>query len=452
MNKTLFAIALAAILAAPAVAWGATDAEIAELRSALAQVTQRLDALEQKNQTLEARNQELESKNKSLEESNDKQSDQIAQISSKAKSADWASRISWKGDLRYRHEYVDPFEVLNDTTRHRIRARVGLTAKVNDTMSTTFQIATGGGTNDPRSTNQTLGEGLTRKQVAIDLAYFDWAPVQGFNLQLGKMPYPFQRVSTPTWDPDLTPEGGAIKYAKGPFFASLYGYWLSEATLTSDSNVFGTQLGFKGDLGSMKWTAAAMYYDIGAVQNEVTSIIAPTGMAPAVCAAGLLNNAFFGGALGNTTFNAGDNCSRLLNDFNIWEVLAQAEFSVGSLPLTLFANYSENTEADDLNAAYGAGFTLGRASNPRTWELSYLYETIEKDGLFGQFMDSDFGGGITDTKGSVFRLVYAPARNWTINGTYFLNERFVDVPITVGGVARQGIDYDRYQIDFNVRY
>jgi hypothetical protein len=202
----------------------------------------------------------------------------------------------------------------------------------------------------------------------------------------------------------------------------------------------------------MKWTAAAMYYDLGAVQNEVTTIIAPSGMLPAVCAAGLLNNAFFGGAQGNTTFNNGDNCNRLLNDFNIWEVLAQTEFSLGSLPLTLYANYSENTEADDFNTAYGAGFTLGRASTPRSWELGYVYANIEKDGLFGQFMDSDFGGGLTDTKGSVFRLIYAPARNWTINATYFLNERFVDVPITVGGVPITGSDYDRYQIDFNVRY
>jgi hypothetical protein len=452
MNKTLVGVVLAAMLAEPVAAVAATDAEFAELRRALEQVTQRLDALEQQNQALEARNQELENKNKSIEESNDKQSDQIAQISSKAKSADWATKISWKGDLRYRHENVDPFEALNDTTRHRIRARFGLTAKVNDTLTTTLQLATSGGINDPRSTNQTLGEGLTRKGVAIDLAYFDWAPAQGFNLQLGKMPYPFQRVATATWDPDLTPEGGAIKYASGPFFASLYGYWLSEAALTSDSNVFGAQLGFKGDMGGMKWTAAGMYYDIGAVQDEVTTIVNPSTSSPGICVAGLLNNAFFNGAQGNTTFNDGNNCLRLRNDFNIWEILAQADFALGSVPLTLYANYSENTEADDLNTAYGVGFTLGKASNPRTWELGYLYQKIEKDGLFGQFMDSDFGGGITDTEGSVFRLVYGLARNWTLNVTYFMNDRFVDVPIRISGVPHTGVDYDRYQIDFNVRY
>ena len=53
---------------------------------------------------------------------------------------------------------------------------------------------------------------------------------------------------------------------------------------------------------------------------------------------------------------------------------------------------------------------------------------------------------MTDTEGSVFRLGFAPARNWVINGTYFLNDRFVDAT----GATRR--DYDRYQIDLNFRF
>ncbi len=451
-SKRLLIAALTAVLAAPVTALAATDTEFAELRRALEQVTQRLDALEQKNGALETRNQELEAKNKTLEESNDKQSDQIAQISSKAKSADWTTRLTWKGDLRYRHENVEPFEAVDDQTRHRYRARVGVTAKVNDTINATLQIATSGGNNDPRSTNQTFGSGFDRDGTSWDLAYLDWAPVQGFNVQLGKMPWPHQRVGSFFWDNDITPEGGAVKLAKGAFFGSAFGYWLSESSTQADASLIGAQLGLKGDLGGMKWTAAAMYYDVGAVQNEVTSIISPNAMNPSVCAAGLLNNAFFGGAQGNTTFNDGNNCARLLNDFNVYEVFGQTEFSLGNLPLVLFAQYAENTEADDLNTAYAAGLTLGRASNPKTWELGYAYQKTEKDGLFGQLVDSDFGGGLTDVDGNVFRLVFAPARNWTLNATYFMNGRFVDVPLTLGGVPRMDLDYDRYQIDFNVKY
>lgn len=448
MKHTILSAAIAAILAGPAAAVAQTDAEFAELRRALEQVNSRLDALEQQNKALEAKNKELEEKNVKLEESNDKQTDQIAQGRAKATSAEWASRIAFRGDLRYRHENVDPGEILNDQTRHRIRARFGFTAKANDTLSATLQVATNGQNNDPRSTNQTLGEGFTRKGLAFDLAYIDWAPVGGLNVQLGKMPYGFQRVPSYFWDGDITFEGGQVRFAKGPFFGSLYGYWLSEAALASDANVVGAQLGLRGDLGGMKWTAAAQYYDVGAVQGEVTALVTGTGTP---CAAGLLSNAFFGGAQGNTTVTVA-NCARLLNDYNIYELLAQADFNLGSLPLTLFANYAENTDPEELNTAYSAGFTLGRASNPGTWDIGYIYQVTEKDALFGQFVDSDFGGGITDVDGSVFKIGFAPARNWVLNGTYFLNSRFNDVPITVGGIPRSETDYNRYQIDFNVRF
>jgi Putative porin len=448
MKHTILSAAIAAILAGPAAAVAQTDAEFAELRRALEQVNSRLDVLEQQNKALEAKNKELEDKNAKLEESNDKQTDQIAQARAKATSAEWASRISWRGDLRYRHESVDPEEAVNDQIRHRIRARFGLTAKANDTLSGTLQLATNGGNatspgNDPRSTNQTLGEGFTRKGVAIDLAYVDWAPAAGMNLQLGKMPYPFQRVPSYFWDGDITVEGGQLKFARGPFFGSAFGYWLQEASTNSDANMVGAQLGLKGDLGGMKWTAAAMYYDLGAVEGEVTAT--PTGCAVA------FNNAFFGGSQGNTTVTVAG-CPRLANDFAIWEALAQLDFSLGSLPLSVFANYAQNTEADALDTAQAAGFTLGRASNPGTWEFGYIYQVTEKDALFGQFVDSDFGGGITDVDGSVFKIGFAPARNWVLNGTYFMNARFNDVSTTVGGVPANDLDYDRYQIDFNMRF
>lgn len=448
MKHTILSAAIAAILAGPAAAVAASDADFAELRRALEQVNSRLDTLEQQNQTLEAKNQQLEEKNKQLEEANDKQTDHIAQSRAKTTAMDWASRISWKGDLRVRHEQVDRFEDVNDRTRHRFRTRFGLVAKLNDTITGTVQLASGGGNNDPRSTNQSFGNGNDRKGVALDLAYLDWVPAAGLNVQLGKLPHPFQRVGSYLWDPDITWEGGAVKYANGPFFGSAFGFWLQEAALTSDANVVGAQLGVRGDLGGIKLTGAATYYDLGAVQGEVTALVTGTGTP---CAAGLLNNAFFGGAQGNTTVTIA-NCARLVNDYNIYELLGQAEFRLGSMPLVLFANYAENTEANDLNAAYSAGFTFGRASNPMSWEFGYVYQVTEKDALFGQFVDSDFADGVTDVDGNAFKIVFAPARNWTLNATYFDNKRFNDRPITVGGIARTDIDYERLQIDFNVRF
>ena len=72
--------------------------------------------------------------------------------------------------------------------------------------------------------------------------------------------------------------------------------------------------------------------------------------------------------------------------------------------------------------------------------------SIEKDAQFGQFVDSDFGGGVTDVDGSIVKIGYAPAKNWVLNGTYFMNNRFVDAP---GATERS---YDRYQIDLNWKF
>ncbi len=350
-----------------------------------------------------------------------------------AKKADWASKISFKGDFRYRHENIDREESATDRTRHRMRARFGLTGKVTDTVKATVRLATGGGGNDPRSTNQTLGDGLDRKDVAIDQAFVQWAPWDGVEFYAGKMPQPWESVGSYFWDGDITPEGGAMTFENGAFFGSAFGFWLSESSSGSDATMSGAQVGMKGETGGVKLKAALGYYDVGAVRNRITT--AATGCSPM--------GAFVGGPQGNTTVST-SGCVRLANDFNLIEALAEAQFRLGAQPFTVFLNYLQNQDASALDTGYSAGFKYGKASNPGTWEFGYAYQSMDKDAQFGQFVDSDFGDGVTDTKGSVVKVAYAPAKNWTLSGTYFMNQRFVDV-----GAER---DYDRLQLDMIFKY
>jgi hypothetical protein len=90
------------------------------------------------------------------------------------------------------------------------------------------------------------------------------------------------------------------------------------------------------------------------------------------------------------------------------------------------------------------GASFGRAVDPKTWEAAIAYEVMEKDALFAQHIDSDFGGGFSDSAGWIFRLGYAPLKNWSINAAYFLARRNIDVG--------QEYDYDRLLLDFNVKY
>jgi hypothetical protein len=257
-------------------------------------------------------------------------------------------------------------------------------------------------------------------------------------MSFGKMPQPWYKVSGYFFDNDINPEGISARFATGPFFANAYGMWLSERSSANDATLLGGQLGLTGQVGGMKLTGALGYFDVGSVQGEIT---ATSTSIP--CTA---NTAFFGGPQGNTTITDAAGCATLANDFNMVEALAQAEMTIANQPLQVWAQYFRNNEADDLDTGWLAGFNWGKASNPMSWEFGYAYGVIEKDAQFGQFVDSDFGGGVTDVDGSIFKLGFAPAKNWVLNGTYFMNSRFIDAP---GATER---DYDRYQIDFNWKF
>ena len=450
MRKLLIPGALSVLVAAPAFAQ--SKATLDQVMKDVAALSERVGRLEQDNAQLKTENAALQAENDRLEATSEYLKDnaaatrkqlaeegpKVAEAEKHGKSAEWASRMSWKADMRYRHEFVDPEEASDEQTRHRIRARLALTAKINDTLTGTIGLATNGGSGDPRSTNQTLGEGWTRKGVAIDLAYVDWKPVESFGMSFGKMPQPWYKVSGYFFDNDINPEGIAARFGSGPFFASAYGMWLSERSSANDATLLGGQLGMTGQLGGVKLTGAVGYFDVGSVQGEIT-----TASTSIPCAN---NTAFFGGPQGNTTALDALGCPVLVNDYNMIEALAQAEMTLANQPLQLWAQFIQNNEADDLDTGWLAGFNWGKASNPMSWEFGYAYGVIEKDAQFGQFVDSDFGGGVTDVDGSIVKVGFAPAKNWVLNGTYFMNNRFIDAP---GATER---DYDRYQIDLNWKF
>lgn len=399
-----------------------------------------------------------------LEEGNDKQSDQIAQVKSSVPS--WVPNFTINGDFRYRNETIDQEYVRKDRNRDRLRLRLGLVAKVNDTIKVTTQLASSeaasatsdGG--DPRSSNQTLGKSNSRKAVFIDLAYFEWTPNQYVKLSGGKMKYPWVRAGQSVlFDGDVNPEGLAANFTWGTFFGSAFYNILDErfggglsnqassAGFNTNSNMAGGQLGWKGDVGPGKLTVAGSYFGFHGVQHRNTFWNSTTS-----------NN-------GNTTtatgcFYGATTC--LAFGYTLIEGLAEYTVNVGTRPLTMYADYFKNTDAEDdlaatrdgLDTAQSFGVLFGKAGDPRTWEVGGYYQKIERDALYGQFIDSDFAGGNTDGKGFVIKAAYAPAKNWTLNGTYFVNKTNVDAPFAggtgIGSVNNRG--YNRLQLDLNFKF
>jgi len=457
----------AADAAAPAAS--STNAELAALKAQLEALQARLTELEraqaaQSAQVAEASKAatQVAVENAEQQESIDRTTDSLAQT--RAGIGSWVSAFTWKGDLRYRNETIDQEFVASDRNRDRIRARLGFFAKVNDTVRAEIQLSTGEGF-DPRSSNQTLTNSNARKELDLDTAYMEWSPNERWKLTAGKMRYPWVRTSSFFYDGDINPEGVAVNWqraATGPFAAAFYTQ-LAERGTQADSNMLGAQLGWRGALDDGgRWLLAASYFDHGAVQGY---------------------NPFLDGnaanAFGNTTTTSAAVCRRgiascLLNDYDIVELIGELQFNVAGRPLLLFADFAQNQKADagivsavptsnvpaGLDTAWSAGFTYGRASNPRSWEIGYLYQKIEKDALFGQWVDSDYGSGVTDVDGSAFRFAYAFARNWRFNLTYFVDRTNVDVPVSVTvpgtspAVTRviSGRDYNRLQLDLNVTF
>ncbi len=465
MKNLMIAAAVAAALSQlPAGAQAASPNDLAEIRDQLQGLIQRVDRLEHENKALKAENADLKSQGEELQAQGDylksetrglrKENAVHAADADKVKGTDWASKVTITGDVRYRYEYIADDTKSNaagltaaDRTRDRIRARLAATAKATDNITVGIGLTTTEG-NDPRSGNQSLTNVFSKKAIEFDLAYFDWKFASWGNMIGGKMRQPFIKgAQNLFWDNDITPEGVAVTFNRGIWFGSAYNFWLNEVsgaenTQTSDPMMHGAQIGARLPFGSSTLTLAAHYYDLSASQGRIVG-------AP-----------LFGGvANGNTTIGTAPNIA-LLNNYEVIDLLVQYDTVLGGRPFQLWAEAAQNqdpsgivpgtTLANDLDTAYSAGFLFGRAQNAKTWEVGAMYQSMEKDAVFAQLIDSDFAAGLSDNEGFVFRFGYAPIRNWALNATYFLSKRNVDVP--ANAFSGTEIDYDRLQLDFNVRF
>ena len=456
MKNVMIAAAVAAALSQlPAAALAASPNDLAEIREQLQGLMQRVDKLEQENQSLKSENAELKSQGEELKAQGDylksetrglrKDNAQQSADADKVRGTDWASKVTITGDVRYRYEAISDDTALNatgvtaaDRYRDRIRARLAATAKATDNITVGIGLTSAEG-QDPRSGNQSLTGVFSKKPIELDLAYFDWKFASWGNLIAGKMKQPLVKGGPQGlfWDNDITPEGVAFQFNRGIWFGSAYNFWLNEISgaenvQTSDPMMHGAQIGARVPIGGSTLTLAAHYYDLSSSQGRLVPA-API---------------FAGNANGNTTIGTAPNIG-LAFDYEVANVLVQLDTTLGSMPLQLWAEAAQNQDPDENETAVTGGVMFGRASNARTFEAGVMYQTLEKDALFAQLIDSDFAGGFSDNEGFVIRVGYAPVRNWVLNGTYFLNKRNVDVANALGQTE---VDYDRLQLDFNVRF
>ncbi len=354
-----------------------------------------------------------------------------------ALAGNWWETIKMKGDLRYRHEMID-IEGKDDRHRHRIRARIGITGEVSPYTTVGIQLATG--SDDPVSTNQTLDDAFSTKQVGIDLAYFvayhDATP--GLTVRGGKFRNPFFKPGSSelVWDSDWNPEGGAVTFERDVDRFSVMlmgcGLWIDERSSGDDSYIAAGQ-------------AVGRFHF-----NEKKS-----GLAFGGCYFNYANTEGFepfydpDDPLGNSTApvvdDEGDTMSYVYaTDYDLLELFVEATHTFDNIPVTVMVDYVTNKAADSLGSGWLVGFKAGKTKMPGSWEARYTYRNLEKDAVLGLFTDSDFRGGGTDAKGHEFGGAVQLARHTTVKMTYFINE--------IGLQGDETVDFKRLQLDLQLKF
>jgi hypothetical protein len=353
----------------------------------------------------------------------------------------WADSITFKGDLRYRYESIHDDSKLDadketyTRQRDRIRARLGAEAKCNDNLKAGVEFSTG--QSDPVSGNQSLGDGFGKKEFRLNLAFFDYNFLgdnpNEVHAIAGKMKNPF--ITFPddlVWDPDLTPEGLAIKSQLGGGFATLLangGYmWVQERSDKDDTMLYAAQaaakLQFVPEIGL---TVGASYY--GYQNMKGYDVIDWESK----------NNSYGNSTVKGTVSGSTTN-KAWASEFTPVVYFAQLDLRVAGLPLAVYAQELSNGEADQFDQGHLYGATLGKAKNPKTWEVGYSYTELEKDATVGMFTDSDRWGGGTDGKGHKFYGKYQIMKNLQAGVAYFLDDK------TLSDSSKTK-DYDRLQVD-----
>lgn len=358
----------------------------------------------------------------------------------------WADAVTVKGDLRYRYETINDDAKKNASKstytreRERVRARMAAEAKANDNLKVVVGLSTGD--KDPISGNQTLGDGGQKKPMMLDLAYMDYnvlgdAGSSELHAIAGKMKNPFLTMNDDLmWDPDLTPEGVALKGQLGNDVVTIYGnggyIWLQERDSKSAGMLYAGQGAAKFQfIPEVALTVGASYYDFQNVQGY--DVIDWQGA-----------NSGYGNTTKNGTISGGVTNKAWASSFVPVVYFASLDVWVAGLPISLFGQQLSNTDASSLDQGHMFGFSLGKAKNVGSFEVGYTYAELQKDATIGMWTDSDRWGGGTDGRGSKFYGKYQIMKNLQLGAAYFTDDK--------GIASGKPTNYDRLMVDIQAAF
>ncbi len=353
----------------------------------------------------------------------------------------WVDSVTLKGDFRYRYETINDDAKKNASKetytrqRDRVRARLAAEAKVNDKLKAGIGLSTGG--NDPISGNQTIGDGASKKDMKLDLAYFDYSffpdtTANEVHVIGGKIKNPFITMNDDLmWDGDLNPEGMALKSQFGNEVVTVYGnagyIWLQERDSKDPGMLYAGQGAAKFQfIPEVSLTVGASYYGFQDVKGY--DVIDWEGKNN-----GYGNTTTKGTVSGSTTNKA------WAAEFTPVVYFVSLDLWIAGVPVSIFGQELSNTDASTLDQGHLYGVSLGKAKNRGGFEVGYSYTELQKDATVGMWTDSDRWGGGTDGKGHKVYAKYQVMKNLQLGAAYFKDDK--------GIASGKATDYDRLQLD-----
>lgn len=285
----------------------------------------------------------------------------------------WLEGWNFKGDLRLRYEGIKFDNNRDNRSRGRFRLRLGADKKLSDKLAFGLRLASGG---QATSTNETFDASFSGKDIFIDKAYLTYK-VGKWDLGAGKVTNPYESTDL-VWDTDVNPEGAYARYKTGGFAFILGGFVVEESSSSNDLNLIAPQLIYQtGE--SIGFTGSLAYYVYDGFEDE------------------------------------GLNLSG--NNFDFFDALLSVKFKNSPLPVSISADYTQNTQSDFESEDTGYGFflTVGNGKKPGEWQALLKYGHIEKFSVFGLFADSDFG--FSDSEGFKLAVNYQSSKfmNWGVS-------------------------------------
>jgi hypothetical protein len=388
----------------------------------------------------------------------------------------------------------------------RERFRLGIDAAVNDSVDAGIRLATGN-TQNPVSTNQTLGNTGYGYQFAVDRAFlryrafdeskFNWLTVMG-----GRTPNPFfTGGSEMVWDEDLSFEGAAATLrqrllapnlsdeigGKGPAVFATAGLFPLQAQnpltgLTSLQKwMFGGQGGLDWEFDNQDTLkVGAAYYDYQGIKGQVNNSTADnscanssasvTQSAPQYIQGG---NSMIGlcnvtnNGIGTTGVTTSPGLYGLASDYRILDINALYDFALFSpIHLKVSADFAKNlgynaTQTYAANAvnAIGTQSYIPPANQTTAWQVRFDlgWPRVDIAGNWNvnavyRYLQAD--AVLSSYTDSDFHLGFTNIKGWMLAGNYglmknvWLSGRWMSADMITGPTYSMDI----MQLDINTHF